>query len=400
MRLCATAFVTLLVLVGVSTAAAQEKPVIPPWANSAEPVDPPNHPDFDPSLGDLPDGGGRLFDSGGTNFGPSNGMQVNLASGAEEYVPDPDMRGHNGIGTDAVFRRSYRSDLALTGYGSPGLSPGWVHNYDVQLSAITPGQWGDLLFKHCTGSRELLKPVLDDSGKPTGKFGAGKPFEVVGVPGAKPGQWTAISLSWRGGTHWLFLPFGPDSYVLSGITNITGNGLYLQWDSTRRLRGATDTQDKKPLLTLLYDSGGSLSDIKDASGATVHYRFGPAVGSNSPTLLAVSTIFTPSSPSALSRYRFSYIGGNGQTLLKTISVPDPGGPGLSTATIVYGAGKVTAQIDANGNKHLMTYRDGHTLVQIAGPDGKVVEFSTQNYDSLGRDIGVTDALGHSTHLTY
>ncbi len=379
---------------------AHDKPIIPPWANTAEPVDPGNHADFDPALGDLPDGGGKLFDNGGTNFGPSNGMQVNLATGAEEYVPDPDMTGHNGIGTDPVFRRAYRSDRALAGYGSPGLSPGWVHNYDVTLSPVSDGQWSGLLLKHCTGSMEILKPILDTEGKPTGKFETGKPFDTVGVAASTQGQWQAISLTWQNQTHWLFLPFGDGSYVLSGITNLAGNGFYLQWDSARRLRSIVDSRDKKPLLTLLYDPSGNLSDIKDAQGTTVHYRFGLAADAASPALLAVSTIFTAAQPNALSRYKFTYISGNGRTLLKTISVPDPGGPNLSTSTIQYGAGKVIAHIDAEGNQHRLTYADGHTFVQIAGPDGKVVQYWTQNYDALGRDTGVTDANGHSTHITY
>lgn len=382
-----------------SSTPAYDKRLIPPWANTAEPVDPGNHPGYDPALGDLPDGGGRLFDQPGHNFGPSNGMQVNLATGAEEYVPDPDMTGHNGIGTDAVFRRAYRSDRAQAGYGSPGLSPGWVHNYDVTLSAISPGKWEGLVLNHCTGCNELLRPTLDANGQPTGKFKTGMPCEVVGQPGAQPGQWSGLSLTWSDRTHWLFLPFGNGTYVLSGVTNLAGNGFYLQWDGARRLRVAVDTKAKKPLLSLFYDAGGHLTDVKDALGLTVHYRFGPVPGQAAPALLAVSTAFDAASPKAIARYQFSYLGG-GPMLLRTISVPDPGGPGLSTSTIRYGAGKVTAHVDAEGNQHVLTYADGHTRVEVKGPDGKVVQFWTQNYDAVGRDTGITDALGHSTHLAY
>jgi YD repeat-containing protein len=380
-------------------APAYDKRLIPPWANTAEPVDPGNHADYDPSLGDLPDGGGQLFDQPGHSFGPSDGMQVNLATGTEEYVPDPDMTGHNSIGTDAVFRRAYRSDRALAGYGSPGLSLGWVHNYDVTLSAISPGKWEGLVLNHCAGCNELLKPTLDATGQPTGKFQTGMPCEVVGQPGAVPGQWSGISLTWRDRTHWLFLPFGNGTYVLSGITNLAGNGFYLQWDEARRLRMVVDTKAKKPLLTLLYDTNGHLTDIKDILGLTVHYRFGPVPGQPMPALLAVSTPFDTASPKALARYQFSYFG-SGPLLLHTISVPDPGGPGLSTSTIQYGAGKVTAHIDAEGNQHILTYADGHTRVEVKGPDGKVAQFWTQNFDTAGRDIGITDALGHSTHISY
>lgn len=377
-----------------------DKRVPPPWANGVEPVDPTNHAAYDPALGDLPDGGGKLFDNGGPNFGPSNGMQVNLATGSEEYVPDSDWTARNSIGTDAVFRRAYYSSRALAGYGSPGLSPGWVHNYDVTLTPTSEGKWPALILHHANGCNELLKPLLDGGGQPTGKFETGMPCDIVGRPGAAPGQWQALSLTWRDQTHWLFLPAGDGSYVLGGITNLAGNGFFLLWDSARRLRGAVDSRDRKPLLTLLYDGNGNLSDVKDNLGATIHYRFGPSPGVPGASLLAVSTVLTAASPNGLSRYVFTYAAGGGRTLLKTISVPDPGGPGRSTNTIQYLDGKVVAHVDANGNRHALTYGDGHTLVQIAGPDGKVVSFWTQNFDALGRDTGVTDALGHSTRVTY
>ena len=383
----------------VPAAPAYDKRLIPPWANTAEPVDPGNHADYLPSLGDLPDGGGRLFDQPGQNFGPSNGMQVNLATGAEEYVPDPDMTGHNGIGTDAVFRRAYRSDRALAGYGSPGLSPGWVHNYDVTLTAVNPGQWDGLVLNHCTGCNELLRPTLDANGQPTGKFKTGMPCDIVGLPGTQPGQWSGISLTWRDRTHWLFLPSGNGTYLLSGITNLAGNGFYLQWDDARRLRMIVDSRAKKPLMSLFYDANGHLTDVKDALGLTVHYRFGLVPGQAASALLAVSTAFDTASPKAVTRYQFRYLG-DGPMLLRTISVPDPGGPGLSTSTIQYRNGKVTAHVDAEGNQHVLTYADGHTRVEVKGPDGKVAQFWTQNYDTAGRDTGITDALGHSTHLSY
>ena len=375
-----------------------DKRIIPPWANTAEPVDPPNHAGYSPAQGDLTDGGGKLF--AGQQFGPSTGMQVNLATGSEQYVAAPDMTGHNGIGTDALLRRSYRSDRALSGYGSPGLSPGWVHNYDVTLSAPQPDQWGGLILHHANGCNELLKPTLGADGKPTGKMETGMPVQAVGTPGAQPGQWQGISLTWRDGTHWLFLPFGSGTYVLSGITNLVGNGLYLHWDSARRLLGATDTKAGKPLLTLSYDAGGNLSDLKDAEGLTVHYRFGPQAGQSAPVLQAVSTGFTADAPTALRRYQFTYITGGGRTLLKTIAVPDPGGPGQSIATLFYQSGKVAVTTDGNGNKHVLTYTDGHTRVEVQGPDGKSAGYQTQNFDADGRDTGVTDANGHSTPIAY
>ena len=367
----------------VPAAPVYDKRVVPPWANSVEPVDPTNHADYDPSLGDLPDGGGRLSDNGGAEFGPSNGMQVNLATGSEEYVPDSDLKGYNQIGTSAFFRRAYYSSRALTGYGSPGLSAGWVHNYDVTLTATSPTTWGALILHHAKGCNELVKPLLDAAGQPTGKFDTGMPCDVVGRPGTAPGQWQGLSLTWRDQTHWLFLPAGDGSYLLGGVTNVVGNGFLLQWDGARRLRGAVDSQDRKPLLTLAYDASGNLSDVKNSLGDTIHYRFGATPGQPGASLLAVSTLLTAAAPNGLSRYVFTYAVGGNRTLLKTISVPDPGGPGRSISTIQYLGGKVVAHVDAEGNRHVMTYGDGHTLVQIAGPDGKVVSSWVQKYDAHG-----------------
>ncbi len=369
-------------------APAYDKRVVPPWASSVEPVDPTNHADYDPSQGDLPDGGGKLFD-GASSFGPSSGMQVNLATGAEEYVNDADWKAFNPIGTSAFFRRAYYSNRALAGYGSPGLSAGWVHNYDVTLTPASPATWGALILHHANGCNELIKPLLDPTGQPTGKFETGMPCEIVGRPGTTPGQWQAFSFTWRDQTHWLFLPAGDGSYPLGGITNTVGNGFFLQWDGARRLRGAVDSQGRKPLLTLLYDSDGNLSDVKDNLGATTHYRFAATPGLPGASLLAVSTVLTAASPNGLSRYVFTYAIGGNRTLLKTISVPDPSGPGRSISTIQYLRGKVAAHVDAEGNRHAMTYGDGHTLVQIAGPDGKVVSFWVEKYDAQGRDMGST-----------
>jgi len=67
------------------------------------------------------------------NTGPSAGDPVNLATGSEVYLPVPDLDIYNPTGARVYFQRAYYSSQARKGVASPGLSPGWVHNYDVTL---------------------------------------------------------------------------------------------------------------------------------------------------------------------------------------------------------------------------------------------------------------------------
>src|ERR1051325_2889925 len=76
------------------------------------------------------------FDGGGTGShqgGGSDDDPVNLATGRESYTPVPDLTIYDPAGPRVTWQRSYISNRALaepSGYGSPGLSRGWGHNYD------------------------------------------------------------------------------------------------------------------------------------------------------------------------------------------------------------------------------------------------------------------------------
>lgn len=78
---------------------------------------------------------------------------------------------YSPVGPNVSFSRIYRSKLAEQGYFSPGLSPGWVHNYDVSISGAS-GNWGVLTLRYPNGAAEQLTPVLDSNGAPTGRRGA------------------------------------------------------------------------------------------------------------------------------------------------------------------------------------------------------------------------------------
>ena len=86
--------------------------------------------------------------------GPSSSESVVVPSGAKENAPGPDLTVYNPVGPAVSFERTYRSSRALKGYGSPGLSPGWVHNFDETVQATAPSTWGPLTLTYPDGAAE------------------------------------------------------------------------------------------------------------------------------------------------------------------------------------------------------------------------------------------------------
>ncbi len=72
------------------------------------------------------------------NSGGSRPAPVNLATGTESFMHTPDLQVYNPSGPSVAWQRQFLSYQALSGYGSPGLSPGWVHTYDNSLVAQPP----------------------------------------------------------------------------------------------------------------------------------------------------------------------------------------------------------------------------------------------------------------------
>ena len=98
---------------------------------------------------------------------------VSLPTGVHEEDPGPDIEARNPIGPSVSFDRMYRTQLAAMGYASPGLSPGWTHNYDLTLQAaaqtFTPS-WVPLTLTYPNGATETWVPTLDGAGIPTGEL--------------------------------------------------------------------------------------------------------------------------------------------------------------------------------------------------------------------------------------
>jgi len=115
------------------------------------------------------------------------------------------------------------------------------------------------------------------------------------------------------------------------------------------------------------------------------------------TLTGVSMIAYNGAP-APQRYAFGYVNFSGNPMLSGITVPHPNdATQTASATINYGTdGRVTSEVDGNGNTTAFTYNPSSTLVQTLNTSNVVETQYTALYDSQGRDTGTVDAIGNQT----
>ena len=353
-----------------------------------------------------PESGGSANTTGGPggSSGPSWPDPVNLTSGRETFAPPPDLEIYNPTGPNAVFGAHYFADQALkpvAGYGSTGLTRGWVHNYDVRIQA-TAGAWGALTLNYPNGATETLTPVLS-GGTPTGAFTtvAGAPYSVTGISGSPSGTWQSVTITWKDQTKWKFTQHsGTTTYALNQITNRTGQSLNFTWGSGRALTQVTDAGSSTVLLTLAYGTNGKLTTATDVYNRQVSYSFTAGSDTTPATLQSVSQVVTSGTPNPPARWTYTYTSDKGQQLY-TITVPSPTGAGNSTATINHNAiGKVTSLVDANGNQRVYTYNTGNTQIQVKDAVNNVALSWTQNFNTSGLNTGFIDAASHSTTIAY
>lgn len=372
-------------------------PAKPPYSGC--PSDPSCLNPLDPQLG----GSSSTTGGPGGVSGPAWPDPVNLASGRETFAPSPDLQVYNPTGPDVTWGAHYFSDQALkvvAGYGSSGLTRGWVHNYDIRVEA-TAGSWGSLTLHYPNGATESLTPVLN-SGSPTGAFTtvAGAPYLVTGVSGSPTGTWQSITVTWRDGTKWKFTQHSGTTYALNQITNRTGQSLDFTWNGSRALTQVTDNSSSTVLLTLAYTGSGQLATATDVYNRQVSYSFTTASSTMPAGLQSVSQVVTAGTSSPPARWTYTYTSDKGQ-LLNTITAPSPTGAGNSTATINYSSiGKVTSLVDANGNQRVYTYNANDTRVQVKDAANNVTMSWTQKFDSSGRNTGATDAASNSSTTAY
>ncbi|MES2465420.1 MAG: hypothetical protein V4671_33045, partial [Armatimonadota bacterium] len=380
-------------------------------------------------------------------FGPASGLLVSLATGDETYLPEPDRIAKNGQGSDAVFGRSYRSDLARKGYGSPGLSSGWVHNLDLAIIAPA-GRWGPIYMVYPNGANDRFLPELSSTGVPTGKFKTigGIAALITGTPSSEVmGQWQSITVRWRN-SLWVFEPQAAtlggkapaNAFTrLSSVPDARGGNLYLltrlqelriEWDERRRVRtirrGSARPDEVDTLLTFDYSpTTGLLTHVTDFGRRRTDYNFKPrplaagakkAEGSiGQPVLASVSQLYLlGTKPAAPNRVGYDYIASptDGAPLLSTVRVPHPGAAqgslSVVSASIRYdGNGRdnrdrVGAHVDANGVQHRFTYKPAGTQLDIGDASGNTVSSTAFTIDTLGRLRAVKDVRGGTTSFRY
>ncbi|MBV9852044.1 MAG: RHS repeat protein, partial [Armatimonadetes bacterium] len=342
---------------------------------------------------------------------------VDLANGDDTFPQSPDLVVYNPDGPAAAFTRAAHSNLALNNYGSPGLSPGWTHNYDYAIYRLAPaGRWGPLLLVYPNGAAEKLTPVLDANGNPTGALTAppGAPYAVTGSASGA-GLWNSFTLTFTDGAQWQFTYltsglYSSDSYAPTRITNALGQALTLSWGANRLLLSVTDAASGQGLLQLGYGNGDVLTALLDVSNdRQVTYATGTDAGTGLSVLTSVSQVAAVDASGVPARASYAYVarprpGLDGPALLPLlaqVTVPSPTGGGASTDTVAYDAGgRVTSFTDAGGNQRVYSAGGGGTQVQAEDPAGDVALSWTVNYDGLGRLTGTTDAAGHSTRVAY
>ena len=389
--MCSNATVYLLVISGPAIGGKV------PYAPC--PTDPSCNAAFSPGSGGLSRATGGM--TGG--HGPSAPDPVDLATGRESYMPEPDLSVYNPSGPNVVWRRSYASDRALSrypGYESPGFTRGWIHNYDLMVQG-TSGSWSALKLIYPNGAIQTLTPQLNN-GVPTGVLTtvAGAPYIAGGVAGSPAGTWQSITVTWKDQTKWKFTLLSGTTYALNEIANRSGQSLNFSWNTSRALTQVTDAGSGTVLLTLAYGANGRLASATDSYGRQIQYTFSTGTSTSPSMLQSVSQVVAAGTSNPPARSSFTYTADNGQQL-NTVTVPSPTGSGNSTATINYNSlGKVTSLVDANGNQRVYTYNTNTTQVQVKDSANNVALSWTQKFSTGGLNTGFTDATNHSTTMVY
>ncbi len=280
--------------------------------------------------------------------GPSSADSVDLATGAGENNPDPDICVNNAIGPDAEYARIYRSTLAQTGLCSPGLSPGWASNYDTTITG-TQGSWS-LTLHYPDGATEPLTPNLDSCGFPVVPFPAcGRPYTATGVADSASGAWDWVKITYDDESTCTFAAntaYSPYVYLVTQITDADGHPIHVNRMSPTDIRLSSVTNSLGGTLLSFTYNGAVLSSVSDALGRTVNYGFN--------TQGVLNTVSQIGGSSSRWQYTYSTVGPS--HLLTQVAAPNPTStanpPPMIGHPIYYGMdGKVQAMQDANGNTH-------------------------------------------------
>lgn len=353
--------------------------------------------------------------SGGTGKPGSatNGAPVNLATGEEEYAPDPDITVYNPTGPSITWRRLFNT----LGTYTSGFGSGWSHPYNlavevpVSLDTVDPNpptfnnlsstnslaasstsaSTGHIVFPN--GARVSFNYTVPTVGTPhvACTLPAGYPYLVTADYDAASTGYT-VTVTFEDRSHWTSVPYNqgfpnnpstsgtlqlsPSLYLLpmAKIADRVGNSIFLKYGTYTTYNNGYHGQIKRlneiddsagvALLSIGMDSSGNITSANDRYGRSVYYTSGTYSTSNVPTgyqtsytlLNQVSQIVPTGTSSPLVRYQYGYqnVSNNeGSELvpnLHTVSVPSPTGTGMATMTINYNSlGFIDNVVDANGN---------------------------------------------------
>lgn len=287
----------------------------------------------------------------------TDGDPVDLSNGAEDYVAPVDMIAFNPTGPDAVYQRSYHSNLSRP--SSVGLPEGWVDNYEAKIVPISyqSVRWTEFGPHYVTTvfAYYLVYPngAVDTIIGDTLSAPPGAPYAVSIDTGG------SIRIKWKGATAWVFDFDGgsaDQSYLLSHVIDGSGHAIDIirNTDANGSTNGRIDSIQNgathTELLHFVYGGQSgypfALSRIADSTGRWVDYRIDGAGGYN------VSEI----SSSAL-RWQYDTTPFGSSTLLTHISEPGPTSAGTVDTYIDYdvASGRVSATRDGKHNQRSYNY---------------------------------------------
>jgi RHS repeat-associated protein len=343
-------------------------------------------------------GGGPPTDA----HGPSSGDPVDLATGEEEYQPEPDLTVYNPIGPPVVWQRHYGSLRGPTRF--IGFGYNWNTEYDLQASVS--GTQITLNLSNGATYQFVAASV------PTASFPQiSCPAAVGGTPMLCVWNYNgdgSLSLVFtrRDRTQWVFSSL--NGYLLSRIVDRNNNDITFAYSGSSSLLTRIDDQNGRPLLTIRRDANSNIVSVADRYGRSVLYqvkRFWnrhapPSMPAYYDGLAQVSQVVRTGSLAPAFRYRLGYkytAGDDYSTLvLGSITVPSPTGRGVSTATLNYDQyGYIASIKDGNGNTRTYTSPGNTTTVTITDPAGNVVTSYTVTYDTQMRLTGRTDGTNQT-----
>ncbi len=372
-----------------------EPMVLVPWMESLKPSD----------SADSPDGG------------PASIFSVDLVHGVLTASTGVDVVAANTKGPDVPFGLTYRSALSAANLSSPGLPPGWVHNWDLRIVSLeapapgpvggggaaggglmglfaslmpAPSQWANLQLIFPSGASIMLQPVIGTGGNPTGEFlvPAGTPFIVEGVPTTTLNVWTNITLVHSGLARDVFTkPAGDSFFRLTKVIHDNAQELNLTYTGGKLLSIANSGQT---LLSVAYGGGGFISTVtENVAGKARTYTYS---GNQLSTVSQLGTTAV--------EWLFTYQTIEDRKYLNSARSKDPHGVN-QTATVTYesATGRVHSLLDANSKARSYGYLPSGganvSLVDFWNPDNYTVEC-----DSLGRLSRYTTAAGDPTQFIY